>query len=55
MRQYLRAGKYTNENGRTVSAGAFNVTQIPYQNLTEILETPSIYEAGYVGGKPVGL
>lgn len=55
LRQYLRAGRYTDKNGNPVSAGAFNVMQIPYNHLTEILEVPSIYDAGFVGGKPEGV
>lgn len=55
LRQYLRAGRYNDENGISVSAGAFNVTQIPYSHLTEILETPSIYDSAFSGGLPFGV
>lgn len=50
LRQYLRAGRYTDKNGNPINAGAFNIQQIPYNNLTEILETPSIYESSFVRG-----
>lgn len=52
LRQYLRAGKYKNNEGDVVQAGAFNVVQLPYSHITEILEVPSIVDAAWIGGKP---
>jgi hypothetical protein len=55
LRQYLRPGKYADKSGDQVTAGCFNIIQIPYNNITEILEIPSIYDAAFVGGVPSGL
>ncbi len=55
LRQYLRGGKYKNKSGDLVNAGAFNIIQLPYNHITEILEVPSIYDAGFVGGRPPGV
>lgn len=55
LRQYLRGGRYSDGIGGIVTAGAFNVVQLPYSHIPEILEVPSIYDAGFVGGKPSGL
>lgn len=48
LRQYLRAGRYKDMDGKSSAAGMFNIQQVPYSNLTEILETPSIYESEFI-------
>lgn len=55
IRQYLRAGRYSDKHGNSITAGAIGVKQIRFDVITEILEVPSAFEAGFVGSRPKGV